>query len=107
MVRAIEKLRTDYDKPLRIEALAKQLGMSLSGVHAHFKTVTAMSPLQYQKQIRLQEARRLMVSEGYDAAEAGFKVGYEDASHFNREYKRHFGEPPMCDVERLRELATT
>lgn len=106
MVRAIEKLRTNYDKPLRIESLARELGMSLSGFHAHFKTVTAMSPLQYQKQIRLQEARRLMVSEDYDAAEAGFKVGYEDASQFNREYKRHFGEPPMRDVERLRELAT-
>jgi AraC-like DNA-binding protein len=106
MVRAIEKLRTNYDKPLRIESLAKELGMSLSGFHAHFKTVTAMSPLQYQKQIRLQEARRLMVSEDYDAAEAGFKVGYEDASQFNREYKRHFGEPPMRDVERMREMAT-
>src|SRR5918993_873579 len=70
MVTAIEKLRTNYDKPLRIEALAKQLGMSLSRFHAHFKTVTAMSPLQYQKHIRLQEARRLMVSEDYDAAEA-------------------------------------
>ena len=106
MVRAIEKLRVNYDKPLRIESLAQQLGMSLSGFHAHFKAVTAMSPLQYQKQIRLQEARRLMVSQDYDAAEAGFKVGYEDASHFSREYKRHFGEPPMRDVERLRELAT-
>jgi AraC-like DNA-binding protein len=105
MVRAIEKLRTNYDKPLRIESLARELGMSLSGFHAHFKAVTAMSPLQYQKQIRLQEARRLMVSENYDAAEAGFKVGYEDASHFSREYKRHFGEPPMRDVGRLRELA--
>jgi AraC-like DNA-binding protein len=106
MVRAIAKLRTNYDKPLRIESLAKELGMSLSGFHAHFKTVTNMSPLQYQKQIRLREARRLMVSESYDAAEAGYKVGYDDASHFNREYKRHFGEPPMRDVERLRELAT-
>lgn len=105
MVRAIEKLRANYDKPLRIESLAKQLGMSPSGFHAHFKAVTNMSPLQYQKHIRLQEARRLMVSESYDAAGAGFKVGYDDASHFNREYKRHFGEPPVRDVERLRELA--
>ena len=63
-----------------------------------------MSPLQYQKPIRLQEARRPMVSESYDAAEAGYKVGYDDASHFNREYKRHFGEPPMRDIERLREV---
>jgi AraC-like DNA-binding protein len=105
MVRAIEKLRTNYDKPLRIESLARQLGMSPSGFHAHFRAVANMSPLQYQKQIRLQEARRLMVSESYDAAGAGFKVGYEDASHFNRDYKRHFGEPPMRDVERMRELA--
>jgi AraC-like DNA-binding protein len=105
MVRAVEKLRTNYEKPLRMEALAKELGMSQSGFHAHFKAVTAMSPLQYQKHIRLQEARRLMVSESLDAGEAGFRVGYEDQSHFSRDYKRHFGEPPMRDVERLRALA--
>src|SRR5260221_12373111 len=79
--------------------------MSVSGCHAHFKTVTAMSPLQFQKQLRLQEARRLMLGESLDAAEAGYRVGYDDASHFNREYKRHFGERPVRDVERLRELA--
>lgn len=107
MVRAVEKLRENFDKPLRIESVARELGMSLSGFHAHFKAVTAMSPLQFQKQIRLQEARRLMISENFDAAEAGYKVGYDDASHFSREYKRHFGEPPIRDVERLRELATT
>jgi len=106
MVRAVEKLRANYDKPLSIEALAKELGMSLSGFHAHFKAVTAMSRLQYQKQIRLQEARRLMVSENLDAGEAGYRVGYDDQSHFSREYKRHFGEPPMRDVERMREAAT-
>jgi len=106
MVRAVEKLRENFDKPLRIESIARELGMSLSGFHAHFKAVTAMSPLQFQKQIRLQEARRLMISENLDAAEAGYKVGYDDASHFNRDYKRHFGEPPARDVERLRELAT-
>jgi AraC-like DNA-binding protein len=105
MVRAVETLRANFDKPLRIEAMAKRLGMSASVFHAHFKAVTAMSPLQYQKHLRLQEARRLMVSESCDAAEAGYRVGYQDASHFNREYKRHFGEPPMRDVERLRELA--
>jgi AraC-like DNA-binding protein len=104
MVRAVEKIRTDFDKPLRIEDIAKELHMSASGLHAHFKAVTAMSPLQFQKQLRLQEARRLMLSESLDASEAGFRVGYEDASHFNREYKRHFGEPPVRDVERLREL---
>jgi AraC-like DNA-binding protein len=107
MVRAVEKLRTNFDKPLRIESIARELGMSLSGFHAHFKAVTNMSPLQFQKQLRLQEARRLMVSENLDAAEAGFRVGYEDASHFSRDYKRHFGEPPIRDVERLREVVAT
>jgi AraC-like DNA-binding protein len=79
--------------------------MSVSGFHAHFKAATAMSPLQFQKQLRLQEARRLMLSENLDAAQAGYRVGYEDASHFSRDYKRQFGEPPLRDVERLRELA--
>lgn len=106
MVRAVEKLRQHFDKPLRIESIARELGMSLSGFHAHFKAVTNMSPLQYQKHLRLQEARRLMVSENLDAGEAGYRVGYEDQSHFSRDYKRHFGEPPMRDVGRLRELAT-
>jgi AraC-like DNA-binding protein len=106
MVRAVEKLRANFDKPLRIEAVARELGMSASGFHAHFKAVTAMSPLQFQKQLRLQEARRLMLSENYDAAEAAYKVGYDDPAYFSRDYKRHFGEPPMRDVERLRELAT-
>jgi len=103
MVRAVEKLRERFDKPLRIEGLARELGMSVSGFHAHFKAVAAMSPLQFQKQLRLQEARRLMLNESLDAAEAGYRVGYDDASHFSREYKRHFGEPPMRNVERLRE----
>jgi len=102
MVRAIDKVRENFDKPLRIEDIARELAMSVSGFHAHFKAVTAMSPLQFQKQLRLQEARRLLFSENLDAAEAGYRVGYEDAAHFNREYKRHFGAPPMRDVERLR-----
>jgi AraC-like DNA-binding protein len=106
MVRAVEKLRMNFNKPLRIDEVARELGMSVSGFHTHFRAVTAMSPLQFQKQLRLQEARRLMLSEDLDAAEAGYRVGYDDASHFNREYKRHFGEPPMRDVGRLRELAT-
>jgi len=106
MVRAVEKLRMNFNKPLRIDEVARELGMSVSGFHAHFRAVTAMSPLQFQKQLRLQEARRLMLSEDLDAAEAGYRVGYDDASHFNREYKRHFGEPPMRDVGRMRELAT-
>ena len=100
---AVERLRKDFDKPLRIEELARELGMSVSGFHQHFRTVTAMSPLQFQKHLRLQEARRLMLGEGLDAASAGYRVGYGDASHFTREYKRLFGAPPMHDVERLRE----
>jgi AraC-like DNA-binding protein len=106
MARAVQKLREHFDKPLRMDAVAREFGMSVSGFHAHFKAVTAMSPLQFQKQLSLQEARRLMLGEGLDAAEAGYRVGYDDASHFSREYKRRFGEPPMRDVDRLRELAT-
>jgi AraC-like DNA-binding protein len=102
MARAVQTLRDNFDKPLRVEDVAATLGMSVSGFHAHFKAVTAMSPLQFQKQLRLQEARRLMLSENLDAGEAGYRVGYEDQSHFSREYKRQFGEPPIRDVERLR-----
>lgn len=100
--RAINRLRNEFDQPIQIETIAGELGMSVSGFHHHFKAVTAMSPLQFQKRLRLQEARRLMLGEGLDAAGAGFRVGYEDASHFNREYKKLFGLPPMRDVERLR-----
>ena len=105
IARAIETLRENFDQPLRIEDLSRLLHMSVSGFHAHFKAVTSMSPLQFQKQLRLQEARRLMLSEHLDAGQAGLRVGYEDASQFNREYKRQFGEPPLRNVERLRELA--
>lgn len=100
---AIARLREEYDRPLRIGALARDLGMSVSAFHHHFKSVTAMSPLQFQKRLRLQEARRLMLGEGYDATTAGLSVGYDDASHFSREYKRLFGEPPMRDVARMRD----
>lgn len=105
VARAIERLRHDFDKPLRIENLAREIGMSPSGFHEHFKAVTAMSPLQFQKQIRLQAARRLLLGEDLDAATAGYRVGYEDASQFSKEYKRLFGEPPLRDVERLRAAA--
>jgi AraC-like DNA-binding protein len=105
IARAIERLRKDFDQPLRIDDIARELGMSVSGFHHHFKAVTAMSPLQFQKQMRLQEARRLLLGEGLDAARAGYRVGYNDASHFNREYKKLFGVPPIRDVERLREVA--
>ncbi|HEX2636858.1 MAG TPA: AraC family transcriptional regulator [Gemmatimonadales bacterium] len=102
---AVERLRRHFDQPLRIDSLAQELGMSVSGFHHHFKAVTAMSPLQFQKQLRLQEARRLLLGENLDAASAGYRVGYDDASQFSREYKRLFGQPPMRDVERLREAA--
>jgi AraC-like DNA-binding protein len=103
---ALERLREDFDRPLRVEDIAREAGMSVSGFHHHFKAITAMSPLQFQKRMRLQEARRLMLGEDLDAASAGYRVGYGDASHFTREYKRLFGEPPARDVERLREAAT-
>jgi len=99
---AIERLRTNFNQPLRIEDLARELGMSVSGFHHHFKSVTLLSPLQFQKQLRLQEARRLMLSEGLDAASAGFRVGYEDPAYFSRDYKKLFGAPPQRDIARLR-----
>jgi AraC-like DNA-binding protein len=105
IARAIETIRENYNQPLRIEDMARLLHMSVSGFHAHFKAVTAMSPLQFQKQLRLHEARRLMLNEHLDAGQAGFRVGYEDASQFNREYKRQFGEPPSRDVGRLISLS--
>lgn len=100
---AIERLRQGYDQPIRIEQLAQELGMSVSSFHHHFKTVTALSPLQFQKRLRLQEARRLMLGEDLDATSAAYRVGYNDAAHFSREYKSLFGDPPMRDVQRLRE----
>jgi AraC-like DNA-binding protein len=106
IARALERLREDFDRPLRIEDIARESGMSVSGFHHHFKAVTAMSPLQFQKRMRLQEARRLMLAEDLDAASAGHRVGYGDASHFTRDYKRLFGAPPVRDVERLRQTAT-
>jgi len=105
IARAIDRIRTEYDRPLRVEEVARDIGMSQSSFHQHFRTVTAMSPLQYQKHLRMQEARRLMLAEDMDAASAGFRVGYDDASYFNREYKKFFGEPPIRDVTRLQEMA--
>lgn len=105
IAQAIGKIRKEFDQLLYVQDLARQVGMSVSSFHHHFKEVTAMSPLQFQKQLRLQEARRLMLGEHLDAAQAGYHVGYGDASHFNRDYKRLFGVPPLRDVERLREAA--
>ena len=98
--RAIERLRHDFDQPLG-SMPAGDLG-SVSSFHHHFKAVTAMSPLQFQKHLRLQEARRLLRSGDVDATAAAFRVGYDDTSHFSREYRRQFGEPPLRDVRRLR-----
>lgn len=100
--KAIETLRENFDQPIRIEAIARDLGMSVSGFHHQFKSITSMSPLQFQKQIRLQEARRLMLGEDLDAATAGFRVGYEDPSYFSRDYKKHFGAPPQRDIATIR-----
>jgi len=101
---AIACIRQRFDQPLRIEDLAGLAGMSAASFHRHFKEATAMSPLQYQKTLRLQEARRLLVAD-YDATRAGFAVGYESASQFSREYARLFGAPPARDAIRLRDEA--
>ncbi|MFT3697303.1 MAG: AraC family transcriptional regulator [Kofleriaceae bacterium] len=96
----IERLKRDYAKPLRTEDLARLAGMSVSAFHAHFKKVTALSPLQYQKQMRLNEARRILLASPTSAAGAGFAVGYESATQFNREYTRFFGKSPIADTRR-------
>ncbi len=100
--KAIAWVRTNYAKPLRVEDLAKMAGMGVSTLHHHFRALTAMSPLQYQKQLRLQAARERMLMDGMDAASAAFEVGYESATQFNREYSRLFGQPPMRDIRTLR-----
>jgi AraC-like DNA-binding protein len=102
--RAIAWLRANYTKPLRVEDLAAVARMGISTLHHHFRALTAMSPLQYQKQLRLVAARERMLIEGLDAASAAFEVGYESASQFSREYKRFFGQPPMRDIK-VRRLA--
>ena len=102
--RAIGWIRSHFAEPLRIDAVAQRANMSASTFHRHFKAVTAMSPLQYQKQIRLQEARRLLLAGQADAASIGFAVGYESPSQFSREYARMYGQPPLRDAVRLRSL---
>ncbi len=106
VVRAIRWLKEHFAETFRVESLARQARMSLSGFHHHFKTVTGLSPIQYQKRLRLHEARRLMLGEGIDAAEAGFRVGYESPSQFSREYRRMFGSPPRQDVAVIKGEAT-
>ncbi len=100
--KAIGWILANYAKPLRIEHLAEIAGMGVSTFHHHFRGLAAMSPLQYQKQVRLQSARARMLTDGLDAASAAFEVGYESPSQFNREYSRLFGQPPMRDVRTLR-----
>lgn len=105
IARAIQQLRENFDQQIRIDDVAEEVGMSVSSFHHQFKAVTSITPLQFQKKLRLQEARRLMLGEDLDATSTAFRVGYNDASHFSREYKRLFGLPPMRDVELLREAA--
>lgn len=101
VTRAIATIRKGFDAQLRIDDIAAEAGMSPSSLHAHFKTITRMTPLEYQKQLRLQEARRLMLTGGAAAGAAGFAVGYDSPSQFSREYRRLFGAPPRQDIERL------
>ncbi|CAN7207568.1 AraC family transcriptional regulator N-terminal domain-containing protein [Rhizobium sp. LjRoot254] len=100
--RAITWIKENYTRSFTIEEVASLSGMSTSSLHQHFRDATAMSPLQYQKQLRLQEARRLILTRSLDAASAGHTVGYDSPSQFSREYKRLFGAPPQRDIERLR-----
>ncbi|MGN6209994.1 AraC family transcriptional regulator [Asticcacaulis sp.] len=102
IARAVAWLREHYARPLRIEDLAGDCGMSVSSLHHHFKAVTALTPVQYQKQLRLHEARRLMLVEACDAGTAGHRVGYLSPSQFSREYSRLYGCPPARDIETLR-----
>ena len=101
--KAVGWLRANFDKPLRVEELASVAQMGVSTLHHHFRSLTAMSPLQYQKRLRLHAARVRMLTEGIDAASAAFEVGYESASQFSREYSRFFGQPPMRDIKSRRE----
>lgn len=99
---AIAWLKENYREPLKIDKLAQKFNMAESSFYRHFSKVTSLSPLQYQKQLRLYEAQRLMLSENFDAANAAYKVGYESASQFNREYKRMFGTPPKTNVNQIK-----
>jgi len=105
IARALDWLRANFSKPLRVDELASSAGMSTSTFHHHFRTMTAMSPLQYQKWIRLHEARRIMLTEHQDATSAAFQVGYESPSQFSREYSRLFGAPPLRDIKKLQQTS--
>lgn len=103
--KAIDWLQSHFAEPLSVEHLAGNLGMSTSTFHHHFRSLTSLSPLQFQKQLRLHEARRLMLVDHLDAATASFEVGYESPSQFSREYSRQFGSPPQRDISNLRQVA--
>ena len=105
IARSINWLKDNYTQPLRVKDLANLSGMSTSTFHHHFRALTAMSPLQYQKWLRLHEARRLMLTDNMDAANAAFEVGYESPSQFSREYSRLFGAPPLRDIKKMAEFA--
>ncbi len=106
IARAIDRLKVNFTQPMRIDDLAAEARMSSSTFHHHFRSMTALSPLQFQKQLRLREARRLMLTEHMDAATAAFQVGYESPSQFSREYNRLFGAPPLRDITKLRQMST-
>ena len=103
VVKAVIWLKENFDKPFSIKLIAQEANMSPSGLHHHFKTLTNMTPLEYQKHLRLQEARRLMLAEAMDASAAAYHVGYVSRSQFTREYSRLFGTPPFRDVEQIRQ----
>ena len=107
IARAIDWLKANFSQPLRIDDLATRVRMSTSAFHHHFRALTAMSPLQYQKWLRLHEARKLMLTEQLDAANAAFQVGYESPSQFSREYSRLFGAPPLRDIKSLQQVAAS
>jgi len=102
VARAVDWLKGNFSEQLRVDDLAEMANMSASSFHSHFRSMTSLSPLQYQKHLRLQEARRLMLAENLDATSAAFRVGYESSSQFSREYSRLFGAPPLRDVNQLR-----
>ncbi len=101
IARAIDWLKGNFSRPMKVEEMASKAGLSVSAFHNHFRAVTAMSPLQFQKKMRLNEARRLMLMEHLDASKAAYEVGYESPSQFSREYSRLFGAPPMRDIKSL------
>lgn len=107
IARAIDWLKNNFHKTFRVEDLASLAGLSPSAFHKHFRNMTAMSPLQFQKRMRLNEARRLMLTERMDASLAAFEVGYESPSQFSREYSRHFGTPPARDIKNLMQVSAS